>query len=141
MADQTTRARPGETIRLEPNQFTLEGYDTQITYSASSFGGVPQFSFRDRVETRSFSGDEIQHEDTGVGRMVTVQLQNNAADQGFEHLTLFLPKVQLSAETESVPIHTLAIRNREVVFVAPGARQLQTYNLIYLSGTAALVQF
>jgi hypothetical protein len=141
MADQTTRARPGETIRLEPNQFTLEGYDTRITYSASSLSGVPQFSFSDRVETRSFSGDEIQQEETGMGRMVTVQLQNNAADQGFEHVTLLLPRVQLSEETESIPIHTLAIRNREVVFVAPGAHQLQTYEPIYLSGTAALVQF
>src|SRR5215471_7646850 len=124
MADCTRRAQPGETRRLEPNQFTLEGYDTQITYSASSLRGVPQFSFRDRVETRSFSGDEIRHEDTSVGQMVTVQLQNNAADQGFEYVTLFLPKVQLAAETQSVTIHTLAIRNREVVFVAPGARQL-----------------
>jgi hypothetical protein len=133
-------ARPVETRRLEPNQFTLEGYDTQITFSTSSFSGLPQFSFNDPVETRSFSGDEIQQEDTGLGRIVTVQLQNNAADQGFEHVTLFLPKVQLSEETKSVTIHTLAIRNREVVFVAPGARQLQTYDSIHLSGTAALVQ-
>jgi hypothetical protein len=141
MADQTIRARPAESRRLEPNQFTLEGYDTQITFSANSLSGVPQFSFRDPVETRSFSGEEIRQEDTGVGRMVTVQLQNNAADQGFEHVTLFLPTVQLSEETTSVPMHTLAIRNREVAFVAPGARQLQTYDPIYLSGTAALVQF
>ena len=141
MAYETTKARPVETRKLEPNQFTLEGYDTQITYSASSLRGMPQFSFRDRVETRSFSGDEIQQEETGMGRMVTVQLQNNAADQGFEHVTLLLPKVQLSEETQSVPIHTLAIRNREVVFVAPGARQLQTYEPIDLSGTAELVEF
>jgi hypothetical protein len=141
MADYTTRARPSESGRLEANQFTLEGYDTQITFSASSLSGVPQFSFSDPVETRSFRGDEIRQEDTGVGRMVTVQLQNNAADQGFEHVTLFLPRVQLSEETPSVHIHTLAVRNRELVFVAPGARQLQTYELISLSGTAALVQF
>jgi len=141
MADSPTRTRPGETRRLEPNQFTLEGYDTQITYAASSLSGVPQFSVSDRVETRSFSGDEIHHEDTGVGQIVTMQLQNNAADQGFEYVTLFLPKVQLAAETQSVTIHTLAIRHREVVFVAPGARQVQTYEPIYLSGTAALVQF
>jgi len=141
MADSTTRVQPGETRQLEPNQFTLEGYDTQITYSASSFSGVPQFSFSDRVETRSFSGAEIRQEDTGVGRMVTVQLQNNAADQGFEHVTLFLPTVQLSAEEQSITIHTLAIRTREVVFVAPGARQLQTYAPISLSGTAARVDF
>jgi len=141
MADDTTRPRPGETQRLEPNQFTLEGYDTQITFSASSLRGGPPFSFRDRGDTRSFRGDEIRQEDTGVGRMVTVQLQNSAADQGFEHVTLFLPKMQLSEETKSLPIHTLAIRSREVVFVAPGARQLQTYEPIYLSGTAALGQF
>jgi len=141
MADDRRRPQPGETRQLEPNQFTLEGYDTQITYSASSLQGVPQFSLSDRGETRSYSGDEIQHEDTGAGQMVTVQLQNNAADQGFEHVTLFLPKVQLTVETQSVPIHTLAIRNRVVGFVAPGARQLQTYASISLSGTAARVQF
>lgn len=141
MGDYTTMVRPVETKRLAPNQFTLEGYDTQITFSASSIKGVPQFSFSDRGETRNFSGDEIRQEDTGVGRMVTVQLQNNAADQGFEHLTLFLPTVHLAAETPSVPIHTLAIRNRELVFVAPGAGQVQTYEPIFLAGTAALVQF
>lgn len=59
-------AQPVETKRLEPNQFTLEGYDTQITFSTSSISGVPQFSFSDRVETRNFSGDEIHQEDTGV---------------------------------------------------------------------------
>ena len=134
-------AQPVDTRQLEPNQFRLEGYDTQITYSSTSISGRPLFSFSDPVETRNFSGNEIRLEDTGVGQMVTVQLQNNAADQGFEHLTLFLPKVRLSEETKSVTIHTLAIRNREVVFVAPGARQLQTYEPIYLSGTAELVQF
>ena len=141
MGEYTPMAQPVDTKQLEPNQFTLEGYDTQITFSTSSIKGVPQFSFSDRGETRNFSGNEIRLEDTGVGRMVTVQLQNNAADQGFEHLTLFLPKVRLSEETKSVTIHTLAIRNREVVFVAPGARQLQTYDPISLSGTAELVQF
>src|SRR2546421_6901477 len=115
MADSPTRTRPVETRRLEPNQFTLEGYATQITFSTSSISGVPLFNFSDGVQTRNFRGDEIHQEDTGVGRLVTVQLQNNAADQGFEHVTLFLPKVQLAAETHSVTIHTLAIRNRELV--------------------------
>jgi len=141
MADATPRTRPAETIQLEPNQFTLQGYNTQITFSASSITGVPLFHFSDGVQTRDFRGDEIRQEDTGLGRMVTVQLQNNAADQGFEHLTLLLPQVQLSGEEQRVAIHTLAIRTRLVVFVALGARQLQTYEPISLSGTAERVEF
>ncbi|WP_421659224.1 hypothetical protein [Leptothermofonsia sp. ETS-13] len=136
----TERMAPIST-RLEPNLFELQGYDTQISFSASSIAGVPQFSYSDRVQTRTFSGDEILQEETGLGRMVTVQLQNKDADQGFETVTLLLPKVQLAADMNEVAIQTLAILNKRVEFVAPGAQQLQTYNPIFLSGTAKRVQF
>lgn len=49
--------------------------------------------------------------------------------------------MQLAAGERSVAIHILAIHNCRVVFVAPGARQVQTYDPIFLSGTAALVHF
>jgi hypothetical protein len=127
-------------LNLQPNQFSLQGYDIQIIYSTTSFGGQPQFSYSDRVESRSFSGDEIVAEDTGLGRMVTVQLKNNAADEGLESVTLLIPVVQL-AERRPLPIQTLAILSKQAVFVAPGTSQLQSYSSVCLSGTAEFLTF
>jgi hypothetical protein len=127
-------------LQLQPNEFRLQGYDIQITYSTTSFGGQPQFSYSDRVENRSFSGDEIVEEDTGLGRMVTVQLKNNAADEGLESVTLLIPVVQLT-ERKPLPIQTLAILSKQAVFMAPGTSQLQSYNSVCLSGTAEFLTF
>jgi hypothetical protein len=126
---------------IQPNDFTLQGYDVQITYSTTSFSGQPQFSYSDRVESRSFSGDEIVVENTGLGQMVTVQLKNNAADEGLESVTLLIPVVQLTAEVPSIAIQTLALLSKQAVFVAPDAQQLQRYNPVFLSGTAQFVMF
>jgi hypothetical protein len=126
---------------LQPNQFELQGYDIQITYSTTSITGEPRFNFSDRVESRSFSGDEILVEETGLGQIVTVQLKNNAADEGLESVTLLIPVIQLAAGEKSVAIQTLAVLSKQAVFVAPGTRQLQSYNPVFLAGTAQLVDF
>ena len=66
-------------LDLQPNLFELQGYDIQITYSTTSITGQPQFSYSDRVESRTFSGNEIVVENTGLGRMVhgTVEIQSS----------------------------------------------------------------
>ncbi len=124
----------------QANLFELQGYDVQITFSTTSIIGAPQFSYRDRVESRNFSDNEIALEETALGQTVTVQLKNNAADEGLESITLLLPLLQLGDE-QSVPIQTLAILSKQAVFVAPGTRQLQQYSPIYLTGTAQAVAF
>ncbi len=127
--------------RLEPNLFELQGYDAQIVYSTSSIKGIPQLSYFTRDQERTFSGEDIQSEETGFGRSVTVLLQNGAADEPIESLTLLLPIVQLSSQVRELPIQTLAILSRRAVFVNPNAPlQLQTYDTLSLSGTAKLVQ-
>lgn len=128
-------------LDLQPNLFELQGYDIQITYSTTSITGQPQFSYSDRVESRTFSGDEIVVEDTGLGKIVTVQLKSNQADEGLESITLLIPVIQMAADAQSVAIQTLAVLSKQAVFVAPGTRQLQSYNPVYLSGTAQLVAF
>ncbi|WP_017314329.1 hypothetical protein [Mastigocladopsis repens] len=134
-----------ELTRLEPNQFDLQGDNTQLSYSTTSITGEPQFNFTYQGETRTFSGSEIRVEDTGVengiGRIVTVMLENNEGDQGYQSLSLLLPVVQLSSESVNVPIQTIAILSQTFIRVVPGARQLQTYNVLNLSGTAELVDF
>lgn len=126
--------------RLEPNFFDLQGYDTQISYTID-LSGQPLFSYSDRSRSRNFSGEEIQEEETKFGRAVTVFLENNEADQGFESVTLLLPAVQLTTETRELPIQTLAILSRRFVFLNPAnPTQQQSYNTIYLHGTAQFVQ-
>lgn len=138
---EATRQQPA-LEPLEPNQFALQGYDgLQILYSTTSVGGQPQFNFTGRGEPRNFSGSEILVEDAGLGRMVTVMLRTNQADEGFESLTLLLPSVQMVSPSDVVSLQTFAILSRRFVFVAPGSRQLQTYSTLTLSGTAQLVQF
>lgn len=128
--------------RLEPNLFELQGYDTQIVYSTSSIKGIPQLSYFRQEQERTFSGEEIQSEETGLGQSVTVLLENGAADKPIESLTLLLPIVQLSSQVRELPIQTLAILSRRAVFVNPNAPlQLQTYDTLSLSGTAKVVQF
>lgn len=128
-------------LDLQVNLFELQGYDIQITYSTTSITGQPQFTYSDRIESRTFSGNEIVVENTGLGQIVTVQLKSNQADEGLESVTLLIPVAQIAADTQSVAIQTLAILSKQAVFVAPGTRQLQSYNPVYLSGTAQLVAF
>jgi hypothetical protein len=141
MANPTTTERIPNQGQLEPTQYILQGYDIQITYSSSSITGRPQFTYNSLTENRTFSGSEITREETGLGVTISVLLKNNQADEGFEGVSLLLPAVQLTSETRQVSIQTLAILNRRIVFVAPGARQLQNYNPILLAGTAEFVQF
>ena len=128
--------------QLEPNLFELQGYNTRISYSASSITGVPQFSYSDRDQNSTFSGEEILSEETGLGRSVTVLLENGAADKPIESLTLLLPTVQLDQESRELPIQTKAILSRRAVFVnRTTPAQLQIYDTLNLYGTARQVVF
>ena len=142
----------GSQFRLEPavspsnlqaNLFELQGYDTQITYSSTSITGVPQLSYLKGETSRTFSGvEEIQLAETGLGQSVTVLLQNGAADEPIESLTLLLPIVQLSPQQQPLSIVTIGILSRRAVFVNPTTpAQLQTYDTLSLYGTAQLVNF
>lgn len=126
--------------RLEPNLFELQGYSTQITYSTTNRAGVPQLNYIGRNQERTFSGEDIQLQESGFGRSVTVLLENGAADAPIESLTLLLPFVQLSSNVKQLPIQTLAIFSTRAAFVDPNnPAQLQNYDTISLSGTAKLV--
>lgn len=126
--------------QLKPNRFELQGYDTQISYTID-LSGQPLFSYSDRNQSRDFSGSEIQEEETKFGRAVTVFLENNEADQGIETVTLLLPTVQLTQDTRELPIQTLAVLSKLSIFVNPAnPAQLQSYNTVYLHGTAQFIQ-
>lgn len=126
---------------LQPNLFELTGYNTQISYSATSIAGVPLLTYSQNGQTLSFRGEEIRSEQTSLGQSVTVMLKNNLADEGFESLTLLLPTINLSEESLKSSITTWAILSQRPGFIAPNTiGQLQQYQPLFLSGTAQKVE-
>ena len=126
--------------RLEPNLFELRGYNTQITYSASSVAAGAQLSYSGRERERTFRGEEIQSESTAFGQSVTVFFTTGAADEPIETLTLLLPAIQLNSNVKELAIQTIAILSIRSAFVDPNAPlQLQTYDTISLFGSAKFV--
>lgn len=78
----------------EPNRFELRLGGTTIVYSTTSLTGQPQLTYDRDGESRSWSGDEIEREETGLGALVTVTL-DFIADLRRETLSLLLPEVHL----------------------------------------------
>lgn len=135
-----TSVKP-QPILVQPNQFLLGGHDTEITFSTTSFTGVPRLTYKDRSRTLNFSGEEIRIERTQLGQMVTVNLSSNSQAFGtVETLTLLIPSISVPIETKTGPIQTIAIFSlRSPMVKIPG--QSQTYMTLCLAGTAEQVDF
>jgi hypothetical protein len=126
----------------EANQFNITG-PIVINYSTTSFGGVPQLSYKDAELALNFSGDDITRKDTPQGEIVTVTLENLVpADGPLRTFTLLVPKIRLRRSDE-VPFDTLGIETIDSsdAFVPPSPRVLQTYRSHQLQGIAMLVDF
>lgn len=96
-------------ILIQANLFDLGGYNTQISYSTTSITGVPQLTYTNRGQTLSFSGSEIQTEQTQLGQIVTVSLSSNLAFGNFESLSLLIPTISLPLDSKQGSIQTIAV--------------------------------
>jgi hypothetical protein len=128
-------------ILIQPNQFLLRGFDTEISYETTSFTGTPRFSLTRQGQTLNFSGEEIKTEKTQLGQMVTVNLNSNQREAGaVESLTLLIPEITVTSATKSAPLQTIAIFSlRLPTAKKPG--QSQSYMTLSLAGTANQVDF
>lgn len=124
-----------EITAIQPNLFTLQGYQTQITYATASITGMPQFTYNNGAETLHFRGEEIVVEQNTLGQTVSVVLPESRA---FETLTLLVPVIHLSQECRESAIQTTAILSRRVK-VKEG--QAQSYQTVALAGTGQQVSF
>lgn len=127
-------------ILIQPNLFELEGYNTQISYSTTSITGVPQLTYSNQAQTLSFSGSEIQTEQTQLGQIVTVSLSSNLAIGNFESLSLLIPTVSLPLDSKQGSIQTIAVFSLRKPLVKHSS-QSQTYMTLCLSGTAQQIDF
>jgi hypothetical protein len=126
----------------EANDFTVTG-PIVIRYSRTSFGGAPQFSYKDAELDLNFSGDDITRENTPLGEIVTVTLENLVPVDGpLRTFTLLVPKVRVGRGDE-VSFDTLGIEtiDSSAGFAPPSPRVLQAYRSHQLQGVARLVDF
>ena len=126
----------------EANQFNVTG-PIVISYSRTSFVGVPQLSYKDGERDLNFSGDDITREDTPLGEIVTVTLENLVPVDGpLRTFTLLVPKTRLSMGNP-VSFDTLGIEtiDSSAGFGPQSPGVLQVYRSHQLQGIAVLVNF
>jgi hypothetical protein len=126
----------------EANQLTITG-PIVIIYATTSFTGEPRFSYKDAELDVNFSGDDITRQDTALGELVTVTLEDLVPVDGPRRtFTLLVPKIRLN-RGDQVSFDTLGIETIESLarFVPPSPRVLLTYRSHQLQGVAELIDF
>lgn len=126
----------------DANQFTITG-PIVISYSTTSLAGVPQLSYQDAGLDLSFSGEDITRQDTPLGELVTVTLEDLIPVDGPRRtFTLLVPTIRLNLG-DQVSFDTLGIETITSLarFVPSTPRAQQTYRSHQLHGVAELVHF
>lgn len=127
---------------LEPlNVFELNGEQTQITYSTSSFDGRPRLSYSGPAAEgpRAFSGDAIETRDSALGVEVTVAL-DLVLDGDNHTLTVVLPSFRSDGIEERFATFAVVTTNKGSL-AGPPAGARQSYDVVALGGVARAVDF
>jgi hypothetical protein len=127
---------------IEPNAYVLFGHGLSVTYTTTSLGGKPQFTYHSLPLTRTFNGDEIKTEPSEfVGTLVSVMLALTP-DAGSTTFTVLIPRVTLN-DGEIVPVATNGITTQHRFSLIPATLhgQLDTYMVMPLNGTATFFHF
>jgi hypothetical protein len=123
----------------EPNLYEVHGHGIHVTYSTSSISGKPLFNYHDAVRTKNFSGDEIQVQESMIGKLVSVFLLRTI-DGPSTSFTLLVPTVRLPA-SEITNISTEGITTLHKFSIFPPVGQTELYTVHPLHGTARFVKF
>jgi hypothetical protein len=139
-ASRTHRVDVPEEREVEPptaTVFELHGEDAQLTLRMTDDPQARELSFRDREHDRRFEGTEIRSEQSELGELLNVGLQD-APDDILVKLTLLLPPLNLP-QRQPVDVETLAIvsTHRQSVFLPQLPEgQLTSYRALPLRGLA-----
>ena len=121
------------------NLFELSGNKIQVTYSKTSLSGEPLFSYRDAYVSKQFQGRDIVLEDSRIGQLVTVILEQ-VPDLKTVSFTLILPVVSLLPSSQGTKIEVPGMSTTAHTPIAgPGLGPSMTYRQAMLSGTAQFV--
>ena len=140
-ADQPIAAREA------PRQYTLTGRNTSITYISVSPEWAtgpgphlqPSLDFQGGGDTKSFTGNELQVQNTVIGMQVMVIL-SRIPDTPTQVLTLLLPEIDGSldgpdGQGQSFTGLALLTENLATAFIAPKDGALQYHEVSPLQGT------
>ena len=126
----------------QPNMFDLSGGGLHITYTTTSFGGQPQFTYHDAHKNLSFSGNQIRTVAVpDLGTIVSVTLMMTV-DSGSTSFSLLIPRVNIPGN-QSVPISTDGVTTIHRFSIIPALNngQRDFYTVTRLTGTAQHVVF
>lgn len=124
----------------QTNLYELSGHGIHVTYSKTSISGKPIFTYHDAAQTKTFTGDEIQTQNSVLGALVSVFLLRTV-DGPSTSFTLLVPGVRLGGP-EVVNISTEGITTlHKSTIIGPPLGQTELYTLHALNGTARFVVF
>ena len=124
---------------ITPNLFELHNRRITVSFSATSISGQPLVDYKDQSREVHAHGDEIQVEQTEIGTLVTILLHPDA-DAGALFFTLIVPRAVLSAPRVQQAIETVGIFTKSrVTRLLNTSAQLQTYDVVKLSGSASFI--
>ncbi len=124
----------------QANTFELSGKSIHVTYSSTSFTGVPTLSYRDNRLSRSFSGEEINVENTEIGQLVSVTLEA-IADGDRVTFSLALPIVTLPRGPGiRIKVPGVTVTNPSTIAGPPPGPQ-KLYSVVTMKGTAQFFEF
>jgi hypothetical protein len=121
----------------EANLYELRSGTLRLTYTARDFAGRPQLSYNDGKSSRTYTGDQIQQEETALGLLLSVA--DVAVDFITQRFTLVIPKVLVELGKPEKVATFVVFENggRIPAPIQPG--QAETYSVKNLRGTASLI--
>ena len=124
----------------EPNVYHLHGGGIHVSYSTTSIGGQPLFSYHDVNLSRNFSGGQIVTVKTSIGTLVTVVL-HLTPDAGSTSFSVLIPIVNLPGQNQSSPVRTEGVTTIHRLALSPALLhgQIELYHVTPLTGTASFV--
>ncbi|MFL5345484.1 MAG: hypothetical protein ACJ8AT_11855 [Hyalangium sp.] len=124
---------------IAPNLFELHNRRISVSFSATSITGQPLMDYKDRNHEVHARGDEIRVEKTEIGTLVTITLEPDA-DAGALLFTLVIPRAVLAAPRVEQALATVGIFTRSRLPPRLNvSAQLQTYDVVQLSGNASFI--
>lgn len=125
-----------------PNVYHLHGDGIHVTYSTTSFGGKPSFTYQDANGGHTFMGDQIVVAETSIGRLVTVVLRLSP-DSGSTSFSVLIPVVNLTGPHQPTPIRTEGVTTVHRFSISPSLLhgQIELYRVTPLHGTANQIPF
>jgi len=127
---------PQPAATKQPNRFELSGDGIHITYSTTTFGGRPQFSYQDANGTKLFVDKSIRTAKTEIGTLVSVTL-NITPDAGSTTFTVLIPIVNLPvSDLANITTYGITTLHKFSIFGAP-LGQTELYTAHPLQGIAA----